>query len=536
MKREHILLAVCSLIVLLSFLHHYDDLGNTIIHEYPEHCRSADCNSRVSEAEGFEQSKQAYLAPQWFDYSGEKIVAIEPPAILILPAIVSQLSGIEVYDLLFFFTALTAALAAIGFLLYFTHNNMLRAGILAGLLLIYPLQKSYEYMINMGHYPHYAVIVCYPLGLLLTHRLLTKDRKEITAGLLAFVTAVQFYLYAVYGFMFAFFIGAYLLYHVIRKKLSLKHLLIYSIAFWMLILPYGQVLYVNYLGGDLDTSEIRGTSTFSNHPIQLSNIVIPILWPFLLLGLFVSARKKNMLFWWFAFNIFTIFILPHLGVSQANLQSKGRYLFWVMAYPLVAMGLASATQLLPRKIFRNAAFIGIALLLTILHIGNISAHEPARGGVSDAEDYEMYKWLRANTPENASVLCIGCYQFELLHSHRLSFLPAWETSELAQKQLANLSTGQPQEVIWSEPLGWTDNRLYRDGIWMKTVGMREFANREFCGFDYYTFKTPSPLPAQAILAIFSRMQDKNEIVHVQSNPNTDGQLKVVLRNDGGECI
>ncbi|MEM4240128.1 MAG: DUF6541 family protein [Candidatus Woesearchaeota archaeon] len=539
MEREEVFTIIAILaITCLGLFARYAPYGGSIIHNFPATIAAGDPNSRLSEAEYVLESGSAKFMPPWF--TGEKdLLTTQPPLNLILAAMVAGASGIKVFDTLY----LDAVLASIGvalcfFVLFSRIFKNKTLGLVAATALIYPLEEFFSYQINIGMYANYSTILFYPIILLFAYEFSSKPTWP-NAFLLALGFAMQFLMHSSEAVIFGAAVGSYLLIFE-RKSIGWKKLIGAGIIFAVLILPYIPILYSNFVIGNFggqETSIFQGKEIIapSYEPqIFLTNVVHPALYLFLLLAVILTWKKKEYRFlnYIFFFYIFVIFILAKFGIGTYYVTIRTRPIFFVFAYPLVAIGLytfaSSIRKFIPVK--KEIFFAAFVMLLIIGQGYFVSSIQP-RQGIFTEDSYKGFQWIRQNTPEDSRVLCFGCQQFEGLTMHRVVAQPMyWD--ERSVNQMLGFAGNSTNTSLWLELCGYSDLRLAKKGLFgFETRGIIGYHESDICGFDYFIIK-PYGNAGSMLVQIGQRLLNNNA-TQLYSNSQM-----VVLKNNnkGGKCI
>ncbi len=542
MEREEIFTIIAILaIVCLGFFARYAPYSSAIIHNFPATIGAGDPNSRLSEAEYVLESGSAKFMPPWF--TGEKdLMTTQPPLNLIIAAMVAGASGINVFDAFY----LDAVLASIGvalcfFVLFSRIFKNKTMGLVAAAALIYPLEEFFSYQINIGMYANYSTILFYPIILLFAYEFSSKPSWS-NAFLLALGFAMQFLMHSSEAVVFGAAVGSYLLIFE-HKSIGWKKLIGAGIIFAVLIAPYFPILYSNFIlanfGGEGEESSIfqgKEITAPSYEPqIFLTNVVHPVLYILLLLAIVLTWKKKEFRFlnYIFLFYIAVIFILAKFGIGTYYVTIRTRPIFFVFTYPLVAVGLytlaSSIRKFLPVK--KEIFFTALVALLVIGQGYLIHKEAQQRQGIFTEDAYKGFQWVKQNTPEDSTVLCFGCQQFEGLTSHRVIAQPMyWD--ERSVNQMAGFATNSTNSSLWLELCGYSDQRLAKKGLFgFEKRGITGYHESDICGFDYFIIK-PYGNAGQLMVQIGQRLL-QNNATQAYSNNN----LAILKNNNkGGKCI
>ncbi len=524
------------LIIFMSFLAHYSFKELNVLNDFPRTITSGDANSRLSEAENILEVQDARYMPSWF--TGESdILFTQPPLNLIIVAVMSGASNVSVFDMFYFSSVIASIGAALCFFVLFSYyfkNKYL--GIISAILLIYPIEDFFHYALNVGMFASFSVILFYPIILIFAYRFI-KDASFANGFLLALSFGMQFLFHSSEAIIFVLVIGSYFLFFEL-KNISLKRLCFVGFLFLILISSYFLILYYNFYSGAGNKISFFGNSISvpSHEPqIFLSNFVNPVFYVLLVLSLIVTRKKKEyrLINYVLLLHLFMIFVLANLGLGTYYVSIRMRLIFFIFAYPVIAVGIYYVAQYLSNKfsIKRSVSFGLIIVLLFSYQAYNISGVEPLKLGLYSKENYNGLVWLRDNSDKNSTVLCFGCYQFNGLPSHRVIAQPIyWE--DRAVKQMIGLANKSGNQTLYLELSGFADERLFKSGFFK--IGMRKalgYHEQDVCSFDYFIFQ-----PYQSFTALFSQISN-NLLSKNSTNVYNYGNF-VILKNGrkGEDCV
>ncbi|MEM4259852.1 MAG: hypothetical protein QXG00_01300 [Candidatus Woesearchaeota archaeon] len=543
-----IVIIVFSIILLLGFLMRYKPYGYAIQHDYPMTVHSADANSRVSEAEGAVVTEQPYLLPAWFDDEKTDIVSPMPPITRVLSALITSLSGIGIYDSLYFIAVLATIGVAISFMLIFWKLfGNLWAGIISAILLVHPFEAFGNYLIILGMYPHVVQLTMTSITLMFFIKFLqNKTWKSLLESCLFF--AFAFYTHSSLPILIFGLMSLIMIYILVKKQIGWKKFIFFFIISIILISPFLPILYSNWFahGSAISVeSAIHPDKIFTNlqsgHTVQLFNFITPILFFFMILGLififFVFKNKKYIIFSIILFYlIFVVILASYLGFNNGQINDKPRYMLSLIAYPIAALGVSGMVLLVKNqlKINYKIIFILIFIIILIVQIVNFTKIPSVNQSLFSKDSYDNYLWVRNNIDDQKRILCIGCIQFEGMFTHKPTYLPSYEVNDGVINQMLDIAqNNNTKGLILTEIMGHSDWRLHWVGLKLETYGFRYHLrlNRSICEFDYWIFKDlgqVTPLINAIALKIVAK---NNTVVHAANN-------FFVIKNNyvKGECI
>lgn len=541
MERQYLfVIASIIFIVMLGLFARYTPYDGKITHSIPLTVNAGDPNSRLSEAEYVLETGRVKYMPWWF--TGEKdLLMTQPPLNLVLAAMMAGASGLEVFDSVYFNAVIAAIGVALCFFVLFSQvfkNKML--GLLAAALLIYPIEQFFHYQINIGMYANFSTVLFYPIILLFAYEF-SKNPSWANAFLLSLGVALQFMMHSSEAVVFGAAIGSYLLLFE-RKAIGWKKLIGAGVIFAVLIAPYFPIFYSNFvlanIGGGEETTLFHGeeiTAPAHEPQIYLTNVLNPLFYILALLAIIVTWRKKEYRFlsYIFLFYIFVIFLLAKFGIGTYYITIRTRPIFFAFAYPLVAIGLYTIAASLRRFVpVRKTVFMaGLVVLVIAAQAYSVSQVQPRSGFLFNEESYRGFQWLKQNTPENATIMCFGCQQFEGLTSHRVIAQPTyWE--QITAEQMLALANKSKNTSLRLELSGYSDQRLAKKGLFgFEKRGLIGYHERDICTFDYFVFK-PSQNFGQLYVQIGQNMIERNS----SQAYGTDHFVVIKNSHKGGDCI
>src|SRR3989344_3505267 len=179
LENKWFILIVFLALAFIVFHTRYISYEGKISHGFPMTINAGDPNSRLSEAEWIGESEKYDTEPPWF-YTKNGIAQHYAPILVIIPAAVSQITGIPVHDSFFFIGVLVALGITICFYILFRRffeNNT--AALILAVLISFPYEYFYHYQLNIGMYGNYFTALFYPLALIFLMNYI-KDKRIIS--------------------------------------------------------------------------------------------------------------------------------------------------------------------------------------------------------------------------------------------------------------------------------------------------------------------------------------------------------------------
>lgn len=542
LDKWYIIFILLLTVLSAAFYMQYNPYDGKITHDFPKTINAGDPNSRLSEAEWIKESNSYDLNPPWFS-DEKKVLMHYPPILVITPAILSQLSNVEVYDFFYFIGVLISVGVAICFFIIFKKflNNDLTAFICA-MLIYYPYEFLYHYQLNIGMFGNHYSALFFPLGIIFLMNYI--DAPSLKNGFfLVLNLVIQYYVHASESIAFFGFIGLYLLIFK-RKTIGIKKIACLVLIYFVLVLPHLSLLYSSWMAsqGSMRIELFKPLENPAHEPqFTYFNLVSPILYIFLLIGLVFSLLKeKYRLFAIICLFYFIVtMVLSKIGLGTYYITLRGRYLLYVFFYPLIAIGIAAilntaykitkAENLLQKdKFILVCAIIFLAISLTYL------TPPKSEGTLITKGIYDGFLWVRHNTPADAKVLCFGCGQFEGLNTHRIIFQPDQFKPDAVANLIKLNNTKVSNRTILAEYCGYSDTYPVKEGLFkvkMLYPKGQPWINIDICSVDYFiarSFGQLTPLIEQISKKLIAKngapAYSNNDIIIIKNN----------FKN--GECI
>jgi hypothetical protein len=538
--RKWLILLFFLVMAFLVFYLRYTPYEKTIIHSFPMTINAGDPNSRLSEAEWVYESKQYDLLPPWFSEDKKNIAQHYAPILIIVPAALSQMTGVPIYDS-FYLLAVIVSLG-IGVVFFILARRYLRNELLAfvaAALFAFPYEYFYHYQINIGMYGNYYTALFYPLALLFLLEF-NEKKKFIHLIFLVIIIVLQYYVHASEAIVLLGFVLLYLLLFQ-RKETGIIKLIGMGLLFIILVIPHLPLFFTSWVSVIDARFTLFKPYTAPAHEVQFSilTLLTPLLYLFFIIGCIALWKKEKyrLFFYLFIFFFFLTFILAYLGIGTYYVTIRTRYLMYVFMYPLAAIGVAAAVKTvakLPNIQRHMKKSIVITVLVLIIFISQfLVAQARMQGGSLINKDiYDGFLWVRANAKPDAKVLCLGCWQFEGLSTHRITYQVNYFQQQTLQQMVDLANNKTDNSLISMEISGYRDTSPVRKNLFVYEISpMQGFEDKQICNADFVIVKAYGQF-TDVFIKIVDRLVARNATV-VFSNQNV-----LVLKNNnvGKVCL
>jgi hypothetical protein len=533
------------LLVMFSMLLHigYSNLSDHALqHGFPYSYLASDSFQHQTRAEALKDAGNFRYEAPYISMGFEGVVGRYPPVIYHLAVIFSYLSGLEVYDAIYFLVFLLASLAAL--VMYFIVRGLNRNIALLSLPFSILIFAPGSYMgFLMGHWPSITS------QLFLLAFFWALYRIELRASFLflsAFASGMalthtsEFF----FGVLFlAFFLAAKFLAKNLKKG-HIKTIAVAGAAFFIASLYY-LIIFKN-------TWAVEQSYSFNVMPVWEGNPALYIgdfgvLLLFLLAGMGLAglmlAAKKTHISFGIGFAMLLMGYTNYIGFDSRAFQIR---FFWPI-YLSAFFGLAiyKLSRLASKKwsVLHSIALsaVVIALLSGIVNVPYVHHYERvSTPGLMDAYHWEMLNWFHENSAENESVYFFygDIYSQDALlrNSKRVhqqvdpgDFVDALKSREIRR------------EYVTEFPGDSGGGMAYRRSFFKFGNYRREkpkeyfFGKKDICNFDYYVFDkiARQPVLAQYNMAIANELL-KNDFIRIAF----ENEATIILKNNkpGVDCI
>jgi len=518
-----------------------------INHDFPYAYLASDAFQHQIRAESIKQmGNYRYEAP-YIAGGFEDAIGFYPPVMYHLDVIMSNITGIEVYDIIYLLTFIIVCFAVLIFYFIIRRFNK-QVAILALPLSLLLFSKGpgigpYA-LFTWGSWPlifGQFFFICF-FWYFTNYNL---KNSWIFLGLFLSAITMQHQTELLFG---AFFIIILSVIWIIKKELTLekiKHFVKAGILF-LFVSIYPLIIFrFTFLKSQTIELFTVITTTSTDQTFYLNNFgaILIIIIVGMIMSFFI-LRKKNSIPIIMSFFIFVVGFGNYIGLGRHAFKTRT---FWPL-YLSLFMGIAIyylAKQVIKKWKTPYSILIAIPLLLIFSGIINIPTiphvEQFSSSGLLDEHHWEGLLWLRDNTPQDAKILYLygdPYYQHAVL---RNAFRVPYLVSKKAY--IPNLQNRVVNRHLKINLVG--DNRgvyyayrksLFDYGYHETEEGKEYFATeRDMCDFDYIVIdkQTAQPIIAQYNLFIANLLLNNTYI-----NPVFDNPIVLIVKNENreGDCI
>ncbi|MFH1182172.1 MAG: hypothetical protein V1702_04395 [Candidatus Woesearchaeota archaeon] len=501
--------------------------GHEIEHGFPYGLGASDAFQHQARAESIkEMGGYAHEAP-YIVNGFTDVVGFYPPLLYHLSALLSNVTGLQTYDTIYFIVFLSAVLAAAAMYLVIKHFNS-NAAILGIPLFVFLFSAPFTAAYLWGQWPSAAshvFLVAAVWALVVKGRLWWLFSGIFMAAVGMTHTSEMIFLigfFSIYG-------AAKLLmkdWREVKELLALALTAVVSAGYYLLIFQGTWARFQKY---NLFQVE-RTTESFPT--IMLSHFS----WAAIIIAIgaviaLLAARKLPVAF---SAYMFLAGMTNYVGMSFRAFQTR---FFWPV-YLAVFFGLGfSAVASLFAKRFRLAISVAAALILSVA-VASTSQMMGQSQGMMDQSRWAGLQWLSRNTPEGSTVYFfygdIYSQTSMLYNTGRLSTIV--NTDDYIKGLMNNTIRERYESMLASDSgAGFP----YKKGLFsfgFHTGNMTWEQNASICSKDYFVFDTKtaysqmSPL-VQYNLAIREKLLMHGEEVYSNS-------IVSIVKNNlvEGDCL
>jgi hypothetical protein len=535
-KKKHLeflfLLFVFSLLLWMGVAGVYQ---NKLSHDFPHGFMAMDSFWKLGRAQNLDQTGNQFYAQEHLASDLEGVVETYPPLLATSTVLLHRLSGLEVYDSIFFLTVLFAVFAALVMYLLIRDFNKNLAIIAAGLFGFLFYGSFY-----IGHIWGRGPLIIGSMFLVTIFWSINKLKLKRSYLLVGFLLAASFLSHPPEFMIAIAFIVFYFVIQLLIKRFNFSELKTTIIAVALSLILSLSYLPIFLIGGGNSGIKLFTVITKSSEPapyaLDFSFFLI-----FIVIGAifailhFIKKKKINVAL---LVSLFMLLITYSNYLGNAKRAFQNRY-FWPIYLSLFfALGIYHLAKIVIKKWKSSYSLImGVGLLILFL----IFFHQPITSpGLANEYNWDAFEWIRAETPENAKL-----YFFYGDSYGQSSFLSStFRSSYLVNTDdyVKALNEGKIKQHLLTKEIRMKGKLPYKTGMLSYGSyiddGVRNYTVEKIedvCEFDYYIADRGSRYPELAnynILMLNTLI--KNEwIEEVYSN-----SLVVVLKNNnpGADCI
>ncbi len=531
-------------IVLIAFFGLFLLLGNGFLfehrlqHDFPFAYFASDAFQHQTRAQGIKDAGNYRNEASYIVMGVQNAIGYYPPVLYHLAVILSHLSGLEVYDTIYFIVFFFAAMASLVMYLIIKNFNKNVALICLPLSILVFYNGLYTGF-TWGHWP--ALVSQFFLACVFwyTSRMDLK-KSYIFLGIFlaaAFMTHTSEALFVGF-YLILFFIVSSAISRKIElsfiKNLVLGCLIVFLITFYYLVI-------FKYVWLPSQTFEF-GSVTWDNPTIYLADFKILLL--FMISGIVISLLliKKSLVPALASFTMLITGLGNYYGFREKAFQLRFSWPIFLSFF--IGLGVYYLLKFVIKEwklIYSIIISAILAIIIFIPGIPYIPHYQIVKSsGLMDNYHWEMFNWIAANAEKNARVYFFygDIYSQDALlrNSKRTHYqvTPEGFIDALQKKEI--------RKVYDSElPGDGGGGGPYRKSFFSFGFGINEMpleqrnGLKNICKFDYLVFDRASrqPVLVQYNLLIANELLKKDYIKVAFNN-----QYAVVLKNNnvGADCI
>ncbi len=546
MKINNILEKIFLLLIfsILLYIGYSNLADHTIKHDFPYGYLASDAFQHQIRAEAIKDAGNFRYEAPYISHGFEKVVGRYPPVIYHLSVILSYLSGLEVYDSIYFIVFFCSSLSAIIMYLIIRKFNKNVALLSLPLTILIFGFRSYGGF-TWGHWPA-IVSQFFLISFFWSISEINIKNSFIFIAIFTSAMALTHTSELIFGILFL------ILYFIIKtlnkslKKQEIKAILISGFISFILSLYY-LIIFKN-------TWAIAQPYSFLVMPLWDNNPALYLkdfgaLLIFIILGIILSISliKKMHTSMIIGASMLLLGFTNYIGFDTRAFQLR---FFWPI-YLSVFFGFAVYTLLkfalrkwnILHSIILSIIFI--ILFTGLVKIPFVQSYIPhyeklSTPGVMDPYHWEMLNWFPENTDENAKIYFFygDIYSQDALLRNSKRVHHQVDPEELV-KVINNKEVRRDYITEFpGDGGGGTAYRIsfFKFGLYGEDLGKEYFfGKKDICNFDYYIFDKVSgqPVLAQYNLLVASELLKKDFISKVFENP-----VSMILKNNkpGADCI
>ena len=355
-----------------------------IVHEFPYGYLASDAFQHQTRAESIKDAGN-YREEAFYIVAGNKgVIGYYPPLIYHISALFSLLTGIEVYDAIYFLIFIFGCLAPI--IIYFIINHLNKhIAILSLPLSILIFSRAPYIGFTWGHWPS----IIGQFFLIATVWSLIKKPKIFLLTILLIGTCFSHTSELIILLLFIFFL-------VTIKKINFKTIFITLLLFFIISSYY--LIIFKFTWMHTQPYRFNILKDWGGSPIfKLSDF--KFISPFIILGMFLSLFAIKSLPILFSFFMFIIGYGNYYGFNFRAFQIR---FFWPLYLsPFFGIALYRILKLIIKKI-KLIITIALAIIILVLLL-KTSYTRISYPGLMDKEHWQLLTWLKENTPEDAEI-------------------------------------------------------------------------------------------------------------------------------------
>ena len=510
---------------------------NQLSHDYPYAYSASDAFQHQTRAESIKDAGNYRNEASYIVFGLKSAIGYYPPVLYDLSVILSHLTGLEVYDTIYFLVFFFAAIGAL--LMYFIIKQFNKnVAIISLPVSVLVFTNGLYTGFTWGHWPAILSQVFLVCVFWYTSRIELKKSYLFLGIFLAasFMTHTSEALFAgVYLFMF--FIASIILNRKLDFK-STKNLMIGGII-CLIIISYYLVIF-RYVWLPRQAYEFAVAGTWDNPTMYLLDFKIFFLLGILGLALSLFYIRKSLVPAIISLSMIIIGSGNYFGFREKAFQLR---FFWpVFLSFLAGFALYWLLKLVIKEWKAAYSFIlsGLIFIAIIINAVPFVPHydtPKANPGIMNPYHWELFSWIEKNTAEDDTIYFfygdIYSQDAVLRNSKRTHYkvIPEDFVDAINKREIRRMyDTESPGDHGGGVP--------YRTSVFGFGSKLEEapkgflYGKRDICQYNYYVFDKVSgqEVFAQYNLLIASQMKNFTKVFE---NP-----VAIIMKNNniGGECI
>ena len=513
--------------------------GHRLQHDYPYAYLASDTFQHQTRAQGIKDAGNYRNEPSYIVMGVQNAVGYYPPVLYHLSVTLSYLSGLEVYDTIYFLVFFFAAIASL--VMYFIIKNFNRNVALISLPFSFLVFYGGLYTgFAWGHWP--TIVSQFFLICVFWYSSRTDlDKSYIFLGIFIAATFMTHTSETVYAALYLILFFTVL--SVINKKIEINLIKNFSLgAIIALIITFYYLVIFKYVWGVRQTFEFAVSKTWDNPTMYLSDFKLLLL--LMAAGMIFAAMsaRKSLVPALAALSMMVIGNGNYFGFREKAFQL--RFLWPVFLSFFIGFGIYQLLKLVIRewKVGYSAVLSIIITIMIIIPSIPLMPHYSLleSSGLMDPLHWESFNWLAKNTEKGAKVYFFygDIYSQDALlrNSKRMHYqiTPEGIVDAIQKKEIRRIYDSElPGDSGGGGP--------YRKSFFSFGFGIDELPKdvrspkQDICKFNYLVFDRVSqqPVLAQYNLLVASELAKKDYI-----RPVFENNYVVILKNNnpGADCI
>lgn len=511
---------------------------NRLQHDFPYAYLASDAFQHQVRAQSIKDAGNYKNEASYIALGIEGVVGYYPPVLYHLSVMLSYLSGLEVYDAIYFLVFLFAAMAAL--LMYVVTKQFNKNAAIIALPISFLVFSGGLYSgFTWGHWPAIASQF-FLVGVFWYTSRINLEKSYIFLGIFfgacAMTHTSEAFFAAVY--LTLFFIAS----SIISRKLELKIIgnIIIGGVISFAITAYYLVIF-NGVWVPRQPFEFSSSVTWDNPTMYLSDFKILLL--FMILGFILSLFfiKKSTVPAIASFSMLLIGSGNYFGFREKAFQL--RFLWPVFLSFLVGFGIYWALKLIIKEWklhYSVAVSVLIALAILVQSVPYIPHYSKMQtNGLMDTYHWEIFKWIEKNTEKTSKIYFFygDIYsQDALLRNSKRNHY------QVVPQDFADAINKREIRIFYDTELPGDSGggAPYRESFFsfrflLSEIPAENFSGKkDICNFDYYVFDKLSrqPVLAQYNLLIASELKNKG------ADKVFENQISIIMKNNkqGADCI